>query len=130
MKIYVCVAGVLSALVLVQCEIASELKSQLDECLKEFELSEESLKSPNFEDPKVQCFAACVMKKGDRLVEGKVSIDKEVELVPMYTPKKIDDALKEQFTECVNKANEEKDECAVAGSLYKCLFEKYGALAS
>ncbi|XP_058808521.1 uncharacterized protein LOC131674058 [Phymastichus coffea] len=125
MTSYLRIVGILSAFVLVQCEIAPEIRSQIDECLTEFELTKEMLKSPDFEDPKIKCFAACVMKKGDRLTEGKASVDKEVELAKMYMSDQIDDSLEENFTGCVNEANEEKDDCAVAGSLFKCIVEKY-----
>ncbi|XP_058808535.1 uncharacterized protein LOC131674069 [Phymastichus coffea] len=126
MKIYFCVDVILFAFVLVQSETEPDWRTQLEDCRKELEVVEDPFATPDFDDPKTKCLLACYLKKSDRLIEGKVSADTEVALILKYMPDKFElDYLKGIADECANKANEEKDDCAVAGALFKCFYKKF-----
>nr|QGW50323.1 odorant-binding protein 28 [Chouioia cunea] len=131
MNIRPCIAGILSVLVLVQCETSTNDDRQLEECLKEIGATKDSFTGPpNYDDPKVKCLQACYLKKNGMLIDGKAVADKLIDTMSKDRPKDVIDLLKAYIPACVDKANEEKDECELGEILRKCILRKIPHLAS
>lgn len=60
-----------------------------------------------------------------QMVDGKIVLEKVIEVARMLTPGGLTDSVKAGITKCANEANDQADECTVGASYKKCIIEKY-----
>ncbi|XP_043284591.1 uncharacterized protein [Venturia canescens] len=112
------------------CPLGEALKKNIDICIEELNPSEETLKlmseNKGIENPEVQCFWACLMRKGDLMKDAKFQFDKLEELIK--EDEELDSKKAEEITEmiksCKSEAEVSDDECEVAAKYGMCLDAK------
>nr|QDJ95964.1 odorant-binding protein 21 [Encarsia formosa] len=107
-----------------QCEVPDDMKEMAKDCVKEAGLPDfMSFVKFNHDDPKVKAAAACMLKKSGTLVNGKIDLDKSLDVIMNAHPSS-NDSWKPRIIECVVTANNEGNEGEVAYTMHKCFYEK------
>nr|WJN66531.1 odorant-binding protein 18 [Leptocybe invasa] len=130
MKIFRCIFVVLVISVCIYGDSSEESRTtrrqQFEKCKNEVGITEARPHGPpNLDDPVEKCLHACLMKESGKMVDGKVVAEKIISFHKKHAPVYNDDT-EDKITYCVETANEKSDECDIAGTLMKCMFEKLG----
>nr|QDJ95945.1 odorant-binding protein 2 [Encarsia formosa] len=120
MKFLLCMFGIFLIAEQIHCE--ESWKDMVQACQEEFPVSEKT----NENDPKLKCFAACILDKAGLLSEDKkIDVAKYAESLKGYYPD-ADNTFESKVKECADKGNAKGDKCETVFVAATCVRNQFG----